>query len=180
MPCLFALNAETGKPVENFGTSGRADIKEGLGDRSKDLYVVTTTPGIVYNDLIIIGSRVSEEAGGAPGYIRAFDIPSGKLAWTFKTIPNPGEFGYDTWPPDAWKTAGGANSWSGMSLDEAPGLFIFQQVLLPSISGEGTGKVPTFLPTAYWRSMLRQGNGSGIIRLYTTTFGTGTCPPLRT
>ena len=87
---LFALNAETGKPVENFGTSGRASLKEGLGDRAKDLYVVTTTPGIVYQDLIIIGSRVSEEAGGAPGYIRAFNIPTGKLAWTFKTIPKPG------------------------------------------------------------------------------------------
>jgi quinoprotein glucose dehydrogenase len=119
---LFALNAESGKLIEEFGSTGRVSIKEGLGERSKDLYVVTTTPGTIYHDLIIIGSRVSEEAGGAPGYIRAFDIPSGKLVWTFKTIPNPGEFGYETWPPDAWKTAGGANSWAGMSLDEARGI----------------------------------------------------------
>jgi quinoprotein glucose dehydrogenase len=121
-PDLFAINAETGKLIENFGTAGRVSLKEGLGERAKDLYVVATTPGIVYRDLLIIGSRVSEEAGGAPGYIRAFDIPSGKLAWTFKTIPNPGEFGYDTWPPDAWKTAGAANSWAGMSLDKKRGI----------------------------------------------------------
>jgi quinoprotein glucose dehydrogenase len=119
---LFALNAETGKLIENFGTSGRVSLKEGLGERAKDLYVVTTTPGIVYRDLLILGSRVSEEAGGAPGYIRAFSIPAGKLVWTFNTIPKPGEFGYDTWPPDAWQTAGGANCWAGMSLDEARGI----------------------------------------------------------
>ena len=75
---LFALNAETGKLVEGFGKSGKASLKEGLGERSKDLYVVSTTPGIIYKDLIIIGSRVSEEAGGAPGYIRAFSITIGK------------------------------------------------------------------------------------------------------
>ena len=121
-PELFALNAETGGLVKNFGNSGRISLKEGLGERSKDLYVVTTTPGIVYNDLLIIGTRVSEEAGGAPGYIRAFSIPEGKLVWTFNTIPKPGEFGYDTWPPDAWKTAGAVNSWAGMSLDKERGI----------------------------------------------------------
>jgi quinoprotein glucose dehydrogenase len=121
-PDLFELNAETGKPIETFGLSGRASLKEGLGERAKDLYVVTTTPGIVYKDLLIVGSRVSEEAFGAPGYIRAFDIPTGKLAWTFNTIPKPGEYGYDTWPPDAWKTAGGVNCWAGMSLDITRGI----------------------------------------------------------
>ena len=121
-PDLFELNAETGRLVESFGTSGRVSLKEGLGERSKDLYVVATSPGIIYRDLIILGSRVSEEAGGAPGYIRAFSILTGKLAWTFNTIPNPGEYGYDTWPPDAWKTAGATNSWAGMSLDEERGI----------------------------------------------------------
>ncbi len=121
-PDLFELNAETGKLVETFGISGRVSLKEGLGERSKDLYVVATSPGIVYRDLIIIGSRVSEEAGGAPGYIRAFSILNGSLVWTFYTIPKPGEFGYDTWPPDAWKTAGAANSWAGMSLDSKRGI----------------------------------------------------------
>jgi quinoprotein glucose dehydrogenase len=119
---LFALNAVTGKLIENFGDKGRVSLKEGLGERATDLYVVTTTPGIVYQDLLIIGSRVSEEAGGAPGSIRAFSIPTGKLVWTFNTIPKPGEFGYDTWPADAWQTAGGANCWAGMSLDESRGI----------------------------------------------------------
>lgn len=119
---LLALNAETGEPVEIFGKAGRVSLKAGLGERTEDLYLAATSPGIVYDDLIIIGSRVSEEAGAAPGHIRAFSIPSGELVWTFKTIPGPGEFGYETWPPEAWKTAGGANSWAGMSLDESRGI----------------------------------------------------------
>jgi quinoprotein glucose dehydrogenase len=121
-PDLFSLNAENGKLIESFGSSGKVSLKEGLGDKSRDLYVVTTTPGIIYGDLIIVGSRVSEDAGGAPGYIRAFSITTGELAWTFNTIPKPGEFGYDTWPAEAWQTAGAANSWAGMSLDEANGV----------------------------------------------------------
>ncbi|OFY61243.1 MAG: pyrrolo-quinoline quinone [Bacteroidetes bacterium GWF2_41_9] len=121
-PDMYALNAETGEPVERFGRSGRISLHEGLGDRAEDLYLAATSPGIVYHDLIIIGSRVSEEAGAAPGYIRAFNILTGELMWTFKTIPGPGEFGYETWPTDAWKSAGGANSWAGMSLDESRGI----------------------------------------------------------
>lgn len=119
---LFAINAETGIPVEKFGKAGKISLTEGLGERAGDLYIAATSPGIVYHDLLIIGSRVSEEAGAAPGYIRAFSIPAGELVWTFKTIPGPGEFGHETWPPDAWKTAGGANSWAGMSLDESRGI----------------------------------------------------------
>ena len=121
-PDMYALNAETGEPVERFGRSGRISLNEGLGDRAEDLYLAATSPGILYHDLIIIGSRVSEEAGAAPGYIRAFSIQTGELMWTFKTIPGPGEFGYETWPADAWKTAGGVNSWAGMSLDESRGI----------------------------------------------------------
>ncbi|MBI5009391.1 MAG: PQQ-binding-like beta-propeller repeat protein [Bacteroidia bacterium] len=121
-PYLFAVNAETGLPVEEFGKSGKVSLTEGLGKRAEDLYLAATSPGIVYHDLIIIGSRVSEEAGGAPGHIRAFSIPTGELAWTFRTIPGSGEFGSDTWPSDAWQTAGGANSWAGMSLDEKRGV----------------------------------------------------------
>jgi quinoprotein glucose dehydrogenase len=121
-PYLFALNAETGEQVKDFGEAGKVSLNEGLGERAKDLYVVSTTPGIVFDDLLIIGTRVSEEQGGAPGYIRAFSINSGKMEWVFNTIPKPGEFGYETWPADAWKSAGGANSWAGMSLDEESGV----------------------------------------------------------
>ena len=122
-PTLYALDAETGEPVENFGDNGKVSLKKGLDGRAENLYVVATSPGIVYKDLIIIGSRVSEGADAAPGDIRAFNIRSGELEWTFHTIPRPGEFGYDSWEnPEAWKQAGGANSWAGMALDEQRGI----------------------------------------------------------
>lgn len=119
---LFAVNAKNGEAIHSFGDSGRVSLKEGLDERSKDLYVVATSPGIVYKNLLIIGSRVSEDARSAPGYIRAFDIITGKLVWVFHTIPKPGEFGYETWPKDAYKTIGGVNSWAGMSLDSKRGI----------------------------------------------------------
>jgi len=119
---LYALNAATGKKIEAFGTSGRVSLKEGLGERAANLMVLANTPGVIYKNLIIIGSRVHEGPIAAPGYIRAFDVKTGKLAWTFHTIPHPGEFGYETWPADAWKKIGGANSWAGMSVDIERGL----------------------------------------------------------
>ncbi len=121
-PALYAVDAGTGMPVPSFGDSGTVSLKEGLGPGAENLYVVATSPGIVYKDLLIIGSRVMETAGAAPGFIRAFNITTGKLAWVFHTIPQPGEFGHDTWPDTAWKTAGGANAWSGMSLDPERGI----------------------------------------------------------
>lgn len=119
---LFALNAESGKLVSSFGEGGKVSLKQGLGENTEDKYVVATSPGIVYKNLLIIGSRVSENAGAAPGFIRAFNIKTGNLEWVFNTIPQPGEFGYETWPEEAWKEAGGANSWAGMSLDEERGI----------------------------------------------------------
>jgi quinoprotein glucose dehydrogenase len=119
---LYALSAETGKLIKTFGESGKVSLKEGLGERSKDLHVVATSPGIVYHDLLIIGSRVSETLEAAPGFIRAFNIRTGKLEWVFKTIPQPWEFGYDTWPKEGYKNAGGVNSWAGMSLDQERGI----------------------------------------------------------
>jgi quinoprotein glucose dehydrogenase len=121
-PYMYAVNSETGMPVESFGDDGKVSLREGLGEWAADLYVVATSPGIVYRDLIIIGSRVSENAGAVPGYIRAFNIRSGRLEWVFRTIPHPGEYGYETWPSEAYKTSGGANSWAGMSLDEKRGI----------------------------------------------------------
>jgi quinoprotein glucose dehydrogenase len=119
---LYALNAETGKLVSSFGQQGKVSLKEGLGENATDKYVVATSPGIVYKDLIILGSRVSENTDAAPGHIRAYHVKTGKLEWVFHTIPQPGEFGYETWPEGAWKEAGGANSWAGMSLDEERGM----------------------------------------------------------
>ena len=119
---LFGINAKTGKPVVSFGTNGVTSLKSGLGAWAADLYVISSTPGLVYKDYLIIGSSVSESADAAPGYIRAFNARDGSVEWVFHTIPKPGEFGYDTWPEDAYKNVGGANSWSGMSLDEERGV----------------------------------------------------------
>jgi quinoprotein glucose dehydrogenase len=119
---LYAIDPVTGKPAPSFGAGGKVDLHKGLDRNVDSLHIVATTPGIVYRDLLIIGSRVSEDIGAAPGHIRAFNIRDGSIAWVFHTIPHPGETGYDTWPPGAWEHSGGANSWAGMSLDEERGI----------------------------------------------------------
>jgi len=119
---LYALDPATGKPVAGFGTGGRIDLREGLGRDPQQSAVFLTTPGIVYGDLIIVGFRTSENAPAAPGDIRAYDVWTGKLRWSFHTIPHEGEPGHESWPKDAWKTAGGANNWAGMALDPQRGI----------------------------------------------------------
>jgi quinoprotein glucose dehydrogenase len=120
---LHCLDARTGKLITGFADRGIYDLHNELGRDVKDLFVTATTPGIIYKDLYILGSRVDEGPAAAPGHIRAFDVRTGKLQWTFHTIPQPGESGYDTWEdPEAWKNIGGANSWSGFSLDERRGI----------------------------------------------------------
>ena len=119
---LYALDARTGKPVAGFGKAGRVDLREGLGRDPETLTISATTPGIVYKNLLILGSIVSEDLPAAPGDIRAYDTRSGKLTWAFRTIPRPGEKGYETWPADTWKYTGGVNNWCGMALDEKRGL----------------------------------------------------------
>lgn len=119
---LYALNALTGGLISGFGDHGSIDLHIGLGERAKNLWVILTTPGVIYHDLYIFGSRVSEGFNSAPGYVRAIDVRTGKLVWTFHTIPLPGEYGYDTWPKNAYKTVGGVNSWGGMTLDEERGI----------------------------------------------------------
>jgi quinoprotein glucose dehydrogenase len=119
---LYAIDAKTGHPIPSFGDAGRVDLRQGLGRDPQTLSVSATTPGVVYKDLLILGSIVSEDLPAAPGDIRAYDVRTGRIRWTFHTIPHPGEFGYETWPKEAWKYIGGANNWSGMSLDERRGL----------------------------------------------------------
>jgi glucose dehydrogenase len=120
---LRAVDARTGKLIPSFGTGGRVDLKQGLDrDPSTIQLVQSTTPGRVFENLIILGSATNQGYGSAPGDIRAFDVRTGKLVWTFHTIPRPGEFGYDTWPKDAWKRVGGANVWTEMSVDANRGI----------------------------------------------------------
>ncbi|HEY1950361.1 MAG TPA: PQQ-binding-like beta-propeller repeat protein [Bryobacteraceae bacterium] len=116
---LQAVDARTGKSITSFGKNGKVDLREGLGrDPQSIVLEQSTTPGRVFENLIILGSATNQEYESAPGDIRAYDTRTGALVWTFHTIPHPGEFGYDTWPKDAWKTIGGANAWGELSVDE--------------------------------------------------------------
>lgn len=120
---LFCIDANSGQPDTSFGSGGRIDLHNDLGRDVNSFFVAATTPGIVYEDMIIIGDRVDEGAAAAPGHIRAYDVHSGKLRWIFHTIPQPGEAGYESWKdPEAYKHIGGANSWAGFSLDEEKGI----------------------------------------------------------
>jgi quinoprotein glucose dehydrogenase len=120
---LYALDAITGRPIPAFGQEGRIDLREGFQGRDpRAISVGMNTPGVFHGDLLILGSLVPEGLPSAPGDIRAFNVFTGQQIWAFHTIPHPGELGYDTWPKDAWKYTGGANAWSGVSLDEARGL----------------------------------------------------------
>jgi quinoprotein glucose dehydrogenase len=118
---LYALDATTGRPIPSFGDGGRIDLRDGLRPGEK-LMVSLGTPGIVYKDLLIIGSRTAESLPTPPGDVRAYDVRTGALRWAFHTIPRPGELGYETWPNDAWTYSGAANNWTGMSLDVERGL----------------------------------------------------------
>src|SRR5689334_6341006 len=120
---LYALDAATGKPIPTFGKQGHIDLRENLGRQpTKSQSIYLTSPGIVYKNLVIVGGRNPETLPAPPGNIRAYDVRTGELRWSFHTIPHPGEFGYDTWPKQAWKTSGAANNWAGMALDSKRGI----------------------------------------------------------
>ena len=137
---LFSLDARTGAPDAGFGTNGRVSMNIGIRDDPNTISIKPTSPGIVYRDVIIMGNEVSELYGAQPGYIRAYDIRTGRLVWTFHTIPLPGEPGYETWPPNAWKYAGGANDWGGMSLDEKSGM-VFLALGSPTYDFYGADRI---------------------------------------
>jgi quinoprotein glucose dehydrogenase len=119
---VWAIDRKTGKPIQSFGDDGRIDLRKGLDRPYETLSVSASSPGVIYDDMIVYGTAVPETLPGAPGDIRAYDVHTGKIRWTFHTIPHPGELGYDTWPPDAWKINGGANAWAGLSVDPTLGM----------------------------------------------------------
>lgn len=122
MNFVYALNADTGKPVDTFGDHGRIDLRENLGVDPKTASIVLTSPAVVYKDVFIVGGREPETLPCPPGDIRAYDARTGKLRWSFHTIPHAGEFGAETWPKDAWQKVGSANNWTGMALDSKTGI----------------------------------------------------------
>jgi len=119
---LYAVDARTGQTIASFGVKGGVDLREGLGRDPSKIAVQSATPGRVFEDLIIIGTATNQEYESAPGDIRAYDVRSGRIVWTFHTIPHAGEYGYETWPPDAWESVGGANAWAELSVDAARGV----------------------------------------------------------
>ena len=119
---LYAIDAASGKTIPSFGEEGRVDLRKHLRGDYQLQSISPTSPGIVYKDLFIIGGRNPEAHPSPPGDIRAFDVHTGAIRWTFHTIPHPGEFGYETWPKDAWMEAGAANNWGGMALDAERGI----------------------------------------------------------
>ncbi len=122
MNSVYALDSDTGRPIPTFGEMGRIDLRKDLGRDPETQSIAMTSPGVIYKDLLIVGGREPETLPAPPGDIRAYSVRTGKLSWSFHTIPHPGEFGYDTWPKDAWKFIGSANNWAGMTVDVRHGI----------------------------------------------------------
>ncbi len=119
---FYSIDAANGEPDPAFGDKGKIDLRDAFPERPKELNNLSVpTPGVIYQDLIILGSSVAETHPSTQGDIRAYDVRTGKLVWTFHTIPRPGEPGYETWPKDAWKYTGGANAWAGLVVDQKRG-----------------------------------------------------------
>jgi len=120
---LYCINADNGKPIQNFAVDGKLDLHNDLDRNVNDMFVTSTSPPVIYKNILIVGTRVDEGPIAAPGHIRAYDVRTGKKLWTFHTIPFPGEEGYKTWEDStAYKFIGGANAWNGFSLDEKRGI----------------------------------------------------------
>lgn len=121
---LYAVDAKTGQQIESFGDKGKVSLKEGLGSTAINKFVISNTPGTLFEDNIIMPLRLSEGADAALGNVQAFNVRTGKLSWVFHTIPEPNEFGYNTWPKNAYKNTevGGANNWAGMAVDRQRGI----------------------------------------------------------
>jgi quinoprotein glucose dehydrogenase len=120
---LIALDAATGQPVAGFGTNGVVDMKTPEVMNGSHAPFGMSSPPMIYRNLVITGSRVQEMPSlGAAGDVRAWDARTGKLVWTFHTVPRPGEVGHETWGGDSWKNRSGVNSWTFLVLDEKRGI----------------------------------------------------------
>ena len=122
---LICLDARTGRPVDSFGSHGVVDVGDNLLWPINKKHYANTSPPVVYKDLVILGSGIGDRLmyrNDPPGDVRAWDARTGKLAWSFHTIPQKGEYGNDTWQKDAETYTGHTNVWPPMSLDEKRGL----------------------------------------------------------
>lgn len=121
-PWLVALDPATGASVPGFGAGGRVDLRERLGRPATQVPLAMTSPGVLWRDMIIVGFRTAEAKPAAPGAVRAYDVRTGALRWTFDLVPRAGQLGSETWQTDALDTAGGVNSWPGMAVDDQRGI----------------------------------------------------------
>lgn len=138
---LQAIDAVTGKSIPNFGDGGYVDLREGLDrDPTSVTRIQSMMPGVIFDTLVIVGSSPGEGYFSPPGHVRAYNVVTGKLEWTFRTIPHPGEFGYDTWPKDAYKYVGGANVWSEMTVDTERGI-VYLPVGSPTYDYYGADRI---------------------------------------
>jgi quinoprotein glucose dehydrogenase len=123
---LQEIDAATGLSITTFGANGVVDLREGLGrDPATIGRIQSGTPGKVFENLVMLGSATGEGYMSPPGDLRAYDLVTGKLVWQFHTVPQPGEFGYETWPKDAWKYVGAANTWGEITVDAERGIAYF-------------------------------------------------------
>ena len=137
---VYALNAETGIPIDSFGEGGFIDLRKNLRVDYTKASIEVTSPGIIYKNNLIVGSRVPEGYESTPGDIRAFDAVTGEFKWIFHTIPMKGEFGYDTWEWVEGVAYGGANPWGGFSVDEERG-WVFCATGSPSFDFYGGNRI---------------------------------------
>ncbi|MCW5982984.1 MAG: pyrroloquinoline quinone-dependent dehydrogenase [Bryobacteraceae bacterium] len=119
---LYCLDARTGELAKRFGDNGVVDLTAQFDRNMDGLTFRVTSPAVVFEDTVVVGGGGGEgPRAEAPGHVRGYDVYTGKRKWIFHTIPHPGEFGYETWPKDAWTRSGAANNWAGMSVDAKRG-----------------------------------------------------------
>jgi quinoprotein glucose dehydrogenase len=138
---LQAIDAQTGQSIMTFGNGGYVDLREGLGREASSIRrIQSMMPGVIFDNLIMVGSAPGEDYFSAPGDIRAYNVVTGRQEWIFHTIPHPGEFGYDTWPKDAYKYVGGVNVWGEMSVDTKRGI-VFLPLGSPTFDFYGADRI---------------------------------------
>ena len=142
---VLALDATTGKPAVGFANEGLLDFKQGVLGDLPDAKISLQSPPVVFGNIVITGSANGEgsPSAGAYGDIRGWDASTGRLVWTFHTVPRPGEPGNDTWPKDGWKNRSGTNAWGFLTIDEKRGIVY----------------VPLGSPTSDFYGADRHGNG---------------------
>lgn len=160
---LIAINAKTGKLVPGFGQEGVVDLRPGVTEKFPSAPYHVASPGVIFRNLIVTGAQGKEDDPDGPAMdVRAWDLHSGKLAWTFHTIPHPGDPGYDTWPKDNWVTAGSPANWGAATVDAQRGL-IFLPIGQPSAQYYGGGRHGQNL---YSSSIVALDGATGKVRWY--------------